>query len=397
MRRLALLLFLTAGTLAAQSRTWIVDASNGPGTDFTDLPAAEVAARAGDVLLVRAGRYSRLQTSKGLAVIGTGRVEAPEIAVFGLPAGQTLSIANVTLTPILFAGIQVFDCAGAVHLHDVAVPLAAGTSTSRPAALRVENSSRVTVTGGELVGVPAIRAVDSTVTVAGTIVTGASSERGPGGSLSPNGPGIEVERCALSIARAVVTGGDGEHDPAVTYEARPAIAARDSTVVVAGDMDTLLTAGQLLPGGVPIAAIEADGGTLTIDPLVRLIGFNAPPVTGTTLQIWHRVPSMLATGGVLGGPLTLEVVSRAQSLVSFLAGLPGAPQQLPFGTLFLDPGTMIDALTVFQNANELTRLTFTVPNDPALVAVPLGFQAFQWDLAVGRELALSNPAVVVLR
>ncbi len=50
---------------------WIVDAANGPGTNFTDLPAAVAAAAHGDTILVRAGAYSAFQVSgKALAIRG---------------------------------------------------------------------------------------------------------------------------------------------------------------------------------------------------------------------------------------------------------------------------------------------------------------------------------------
>ena len=41
---------LLAGSLAAD--TWVVDASGGPGSDFTDIPPAIAAAVSGDVILV---------------------------------------------------------------------------------------------------------------------------------------------------------------------------------------------------------------------------------------------------------------------------------------------------------------------------------------------------------
>ena len=52
---------------------WIVDSANGPGSSFTDLPAAVVAAASGDTLVVRAGAYTPFVVSgKALTILGAG-------------------------------------------------------------------------------------------------------------------------------------------------------------------------------------------------------------------------------------------------------------------------------------------------------------------------------------
>jgi hypothetical protein len=66
----ALLAFAAfAAALSAQT-TWIVDASNGPGTNFTEIQPAVDAASAGDVILVRPGTYAPISVSKGVAILG---------------------------------------------------------------------------------------------------------------------------------------------------------------------------------------------------------------------------------------------------------------------------------------------------------------------------------------
>ena len=53
---------------------WIVDAANGPGTSFTDLPPAIAAAQSGDTIIVRAGpAYTLFSVSgKALTIRGAG-------------------------------------------------------------------------------------------------------------------------------------------------------------------------------------------------------------------------------------------------------------------------------------------------------------------------------------
>ncbi len=60
---LALSFALFVPAAAAQPMTWIVDQNNGPGTNFTDLPPALVAAASGDTILVRPGGYTASTTN----------------------------------------------------------------------------------------------------------------------------------------------------------------------------------------------------------------------------------------------------------------------------------------------------------------------------------------------
>ena len=46
---------LAASLASAQGTVWVVDQANGPGTDFTNVSSAVLAAASGDTLLVRSG------------------------------------------------------------------------------------------------------------------------------------------------------------------------------------------------------------------------------------------------------------------------------------------------------------------------------------------------------
>src|SRR5262245_55774126 len=69
---------LLAIVLAVPQTTWIVDANNGPGTNFTDLPPAVTAAASGDTIFVRNSLptylfYSPFSVSgKALTIRGEG-------------------------------------------------------------------------------------------------------------------------------------------------------------------------------------------------------------------------------------------------------------------------------------------------------------------------------------
>src|SRR5687768_586086 len=88
----------------AAQRTWIVDAANGPGTDFTDVPLAVQAASHGDTLIVRSGNYTTATTNKGISLIGeagasfTLSQQVLPFVVRFLPAGRTFVLKGFTVT-----------------------------------------------------------------------------------------------------------------------------------------------------------------------------------------------------------------------------------------------------------------------------------------------------------
>ena len=121
-------------TIAALPTIWIVDAANGPGTNFVDLPPAIAAAASGDTIIVRAGNYSAFNVSgKALTIRGAGAAAAH---VFGLgpgapsnlgttidtvPAGSTFYVSGLSFAgfhgvppPILSSGLGVLGASRVV-------------------------------------------------------------------------------------------------------------------------------------------------------------------------------------------------------------------------------------------------------------------------------------------
>src|SRR5262245_50640672 len=83
------MLALVPTILALVPTIWIVDASNGPGTSFTNLPPAVAAAASGDTILVRDGSYSAFTVSgKALTIRGAG-AQVTVVQAFGSPNGDT--------------------------------------------------------------------------------------------------------------------------------------------------------------------------------------------------------------------------------------------------------------------------------------------------------------------
>src|SRR5687767_13350498 len=87
---------------------WIVDAANGPGTNFTSLPAAVAAASSGDTLIVRQGTYATFTVGgKALTMRGAGTGATIVMAaaswnqtvISGVPPGQSFYVSGMAFVP----------------------------------------------------------------------------------------------------------------------------------------------------------------------------------------------------------------------------------------------------------------------------------------------------------
>jgi hypothetical protein len=116
------LFLLLALTLPARATTWIVDIAGGPGSHFSDIPAAIAAAAPGDVILVRGGAYTPFTLSKGLSIIGTPGPYpigsyvgccVPAYTLIAPPAGETAVLAdlyfNGSVHMLSSAGVVITD------------------------------------------------------------------------------------------------------------------------------------------------------------------------------------------------------------------------------------------------------------------------------------------------
>ena len=92
----------------------VVDASNGPGTNFTSLPTAVAAAGEGDVLIVRPGNYAPTTIDgKSLTLVGRPAYSAAfDLTVRDLSGSQFVAVRNCVATRPLLE-----DCDGPVLLE----------------------------------------------------------------------------------------------------------------------------------------------------------------------------------------------------------------------------------------------------------------------------------------
>jgi hypothetical protein len=148
---------LTTVLLGLLQTTWVVDAAAGPGSHFTDLPAAIAAAADGDTILVRAGSYSAFTiTAKELAIRGAGVgitiVNGPSQLVLSTPTSGINLFSGMTMHGYLWATngakVTLLDC-------EILGTDAAATGSGALIVSQAEVFAlRCRFTGGDAVGPP---------------------------------------------------------------------------------------------------------------------------------------------------------------------------------------------------------------------------------------------------
>jgi hypothetical protein len=390
-------------------RTWIVDANNGPGTDFTDIQPAIGAAREGDTVLVRAGVYTHVTIlGRGVNVVGvpgsrpsirrarnsSWPIVRPVFEIASLSSAQSVTLRNLSITTDDWQrGIVAHDCAGRVHLHDVVISDV--SSGDVLGGSEIDSCRLVTIVDSNLAGGrPALSVTSSRIVVTGGSITGASTHLFIHGGYSNPHTGLRLVSSSAMITATHITGGSGASvflwgkispKPGVEF-------GGSSTLVIAGNAGMRISAGRdAAPTGVPVPAISANGG-VTADPTVTYVPVNgAPSITGPV--VFRRVVGLLARATPAGDALTGQIVSPAGDLVALLAGGPTLGLGTPLGELFLE--RWLVAVQGVQDASERFWFTFGVPSLPALQGALIGLQAVNLYGSNG-ALELSNPVFVTV-
>lgn len=218
MRKIQTLASMLIGLAAAHAEVIVVDANDGPGTDFTSLSAAIAAAKNGDVLLMRSGTYDGIFSilDKAIAIIADD--------------GADVVVTSTALTQVIDATIQVSGTPpGTVLLRGLTLASdpPASTAFARPALTVQHNGASAHVflegcivtasTGGGLLiegGAP-------------TTITHCSGQ-GPDGRLSTLGAdvqpvaGVRLNDYKTTIFASSFRGGDGRDGVLTSSGLQPA-------------------------------------------------------------------------------------------------------------------------------------------------------------------------------
>jgi len=374
-RRIATFAALLIPTVLSAQKTWVVDAKNGAGTDFTDLPAAFAKVADGDRVVVRAGTYKPGQLDKAIRLIAepgaTVAMSSTDFLITGIGAGKTCVLEGLQFQGgfLIYGLVRVQDNAGLVVFANVRVELQGATN-----GVYVKKTKAVTLT-------------DSTVrpqlTVEESEVSAARCTFGP----YPTGAvtvGIYAYKARLDLAQCVAWGFNGGGHAPSTW----AIRAAGTSMVIRGDANSSYIGGTYDNKPESPSIIGNNDSTLVVDPAVVLSPAPAQMQSITK----KRLPALYARGGSLGGSLDLELYSPATHPYVLAVALPTTPFDLPFGRQWLDIPTEILLVFGVQGSAGFTKHSYSVPGSPTLRGLALGFQG----LSGSEVLDLTNPVIPVL-
>lgn len=275
LRLLASLAVLAPLAAALPNEVHVVQASGGPGVDFTTLQAAVAAAQPGDILLLRNGTYGgtpalpALISGKALSVVAdTGQLflDLKHWEIAGLPAGSWSVVqGDLGECPV------VSDAAGIPWLDAVIhIPGSVEHGVTRPA-LEIRSSPAVHLTRCNIDGdwsqqgvstgaaTAALHAEDSKVYCYGSVLEGGTYA----GTTLPGNGGHGVELAGPSFLFAlgsVLEGGNFIGGPSGVAGSALSLAAGSACWSVGSD----LLGGGAVAGGTP-GAIKVGPGSLTVE------------------------------------------------------------------------------------------------------------------------------------
>jgi len=383
---------VSTAALASAQKTYIVDANNGPGADYLDLPAAVKAANHGDVLVLRAGTYTPTTITKGIAILGrpgaairTGSLFGGKLTVTGVPGGQRFRMRGVVVQELMeVESFQITGNSGSVHLEEVdgltlnaahqgylwliqannAVTLA---SCNSPSGCRIVQSN-VVITGGSYHG-------ENAKTL---LLHGCFEFR--------SFPALELDRATVHIAQSDVSGGNGS--PGCnknTLSGSEAIFANSSHVVIAGPKSMVRAGTQS-----SVALFGHGTCSLVLDPTAQITGTH----TGFSVTMERR-PTIVVSGNRLGGQSTVEFATAKGDLFVLYASLSWGPVTIPgLGDAWLDPSYLAYLGGGVQGSSEVTTLLIPIPNLTVFRGLPVLFEGiggpglsnFRFTNAVGAVL-----------
>jgi hypothetical protein len=405
-------MLLTAAVLFLPT-IWIVDASNGPGTNFTDLPAAVAAAANGDTLMVRNGVYRPFQVSgKALTIRGVAagvvivrhNTGQSLTVIDAVPPGAVFAVYGVSFVPVSGArgttpSLSITGTTSVVALsHVVVTGNDGGTSTSGAVGLSIDGASvyasastfrggsqngpgsagtGAVLSGGTLV------AVDCSM-IGGTLQTGFDVFLTAAGSGLRSAGFASLYSCTLTAGSATGRTTFGGSALAVGGYAR-----------VAGT--SVLTAGT---GTIPGYAILASAGSsAVVNGNVTLVPVSGQPATSGQVTLGGpSLPRVDVISFSLNGeadpalPMTVAVDGLVP-LAPILLGFDVAPTfsnalaPLVVGEVFLPVGSFVFGAAL-DGAGHFAH-TFAAGSAPAFVGVPVFGQVGVFDLA-NSQILMSN-------
>lgn len=384
-----LLVLVLSPALAAQ--TWIVDAANGPGTDFTSIAAAVAAVPSGSTLLVRAGSYTGFSISgKSLTILGGPGVDVTQqsllwcVAVTNLAAHQSVVIHDLRLLGCP-GTVNLSGCAGAVLLEEIRTestcPL---PPMAREQTFLIDGCAQVMLrhSSGFTSQFTASNVVMENCTLTGNdAASGLGTHYGPTAALQITGGGTQLADCTL-------TGGTGGGS----------LAGNAPGIALSGDV-RVLGATTVTAGTDPFAAgaPAIDGsGSARIDPAAVLNAAGQPPVAAAISVRTAPMPLVRASSAGPGGTLSGSVTAPHGDVSMLLVGFPGPAVGVPGidDPFWLHPAAWFAAAVGAPQQGAPVTATVQVPGSRTFLGQRLAWQSVA---LTGGRLEASNPSASLVR
>jgi hypothetical protein len=372
-----LALVALASSTSAQD-LWILDASGGPGADFTALSDAIAGAGEGDVILIRPGSYSEgTIDGKGLVLLGdgTGTVSIHALTVTNLGPGGRLIARGLHVSG--WTILQ--DCAGSVWLEDSTfdVPpfLFGGIHIERCDDVVLSRCATFPIYP---VSGSGARATESTVVVHDSILRGGHGIEGDdffGISPGDGGHGIALQDSTLVVAGSELIGGTGGAASCIFCgppgKSGDGIHAESSTIQY---VDSIFLGGGGAFPGQDVHLIAA-----TIEKLANHaldLATTAPATALSAVDVgFEGVPGALVFLGLGTGPASFTgpallgqiLIAGPYAVVPVGAIGPGGTVQVRFATPPVFPGT--EAGVYWLQSLMVTPVGGVVPGAPSVVVV----------------------------
>ena len=358
------LLLLLAPEATGQSREWIVDINNLPGTDFTNLQRAFDTVPDTDRIRIRGGTYPAATLRRPLVVNADPAVAfqlnlfGHELTVQGIGRGRRAVLSGFNLPTELFSGlgarIAILDCAGNVHLE--ALTCATGVSVQRSAVVTMTEVNTWLST------------IDASIVASGCELRGIPSFSGFGGMHGAT-VAVSATRSSLSFSRCNIHGGG---------RAGGSLPGASAMVLDASFVGITGVSGNVLATGwTGLAAVRGSGGALVIDPVIAVTGSIDP-----TIPLTRRTVPSLDMGALVHGASSLCALrGDAGHAFGVLLSVPMAPVFVPFlnGGLAIELTGAVQIATGVLDGAGLASWSLPVPGDPALTGVVVAVQGVTAD------------------
>lgn len=354
------LAFALATCVPAQ--TYIVDAMNGPGAQFTSIAAAIAAVPSGAVLLVRPGSYLPFSINgKGLSILGTSGVVITNIITFPV----TISISGTNANqPVVLRHLHLQVPSGGAHrliCTNCAGPLIVQAVTFDTT---WGPNGRLTAQQCSQLYVEASGPFASGITSVGLEITGGSAvvrnclTSDPCNVLLANASTVQIVDCAFTGLPPVQLAGG-------------LVRAMGTTSLV---------------GFAPGVPAVAGTGTFVCEPTVL-----AAPIVSTVNTVVAQQGFCTASGGALGTPANASLSGPTGHLGALFLGRVATPQIVPgfqFDQWLANGSIASVGVGVFGAP---LAASVQVPANPLLLGTLFGWQGVTFDPA--RGFAFSTPAL----